>query len=71
MPKPLPTDNGASMEGTVTGSFNEMTFLNGVVLDAEQLRLIELYGGIDALGGEHTAPHYAAAWAHAGNTPFH
>ena len=24
-------DNGASMEGTVTGSFNEMTFLNGLV----------------------------------------
>ena len=64
-------DNGASMEGTVTGSFNEMTFLNGVVLDAEQqLRLIDAYGGIDALGGDHTAPHYAAAWAHAGNTPF-
>jgi arylsulfatase A-like enzyme/uncharacterized membrane protein len=64
-------DNGASMEGTVTGSFNEMTFLNGVVLDpAKQLKLIEQYGGIEALGSEHTAPHYAAAWAHAGNTPF-
>ncbi|MGE5694201.1 MAG: arylsulfatase, partial [Candidatus Sericytochromatia bacterium] len=64
-------DNGASMEGTVTGSFNEMTFLNGVVLDAEhQLQLIGDYGGVDALGGDHTAPHYAAAWAHAGNTPF-
>jgi Sulfatase len=61
-------DNGSSMEGTVTGSFNEMTFLNGVVLDAgQQLQLIEAYGGIDAIGGEHTAPHYAAAWAHAGN----
>jgi arylsulfatase len=64
-------DNGASMEGTITGSFNEMTFLNGVVLDPEhQLRLIEQYGGIEALGGPHTAPHYAAAWAHANNTPF-
>ena len=64
-------DNGSSMEGTITGSFNEMTFLNGVVLDPEQqLQLIEAYGGIDALGGDHTAPHYAAAWAHAGNTPF-
>jgi arylsulfatase A-like enzyme/uncharacterized membrane protein len=64
-------DNGASMEGTNTGSFNEMTFLNGVVLDAEhQLRLIDQYGGIEALGGDHTAPHVAAAWAHAGNTPF-
>jgi arylsulfatase A-like enzyme/uncharacterized membrane protein len=64
-------DNGASMEGTITGSFNEMTFLNGVVLDPEQqLQLIDSYGGIEALGGDHTAPHYAAAWAHAGNTPF-
>ncbi|QDQ92655.1 arylsulfatase [Rhodococcus sp. WB9] len=64
-------DNGASMEGTITGSFNEMTFLNGVVLDAEhQLKLIDEYGGIEALGGDHTAPHFAAAWAHANNTPF-
>lgn len=64
-------DNGASMEGTTTGSFNEMTFLNGLVLDVEQqLELIQRYGGIEALGGEHTAPHYAAAWAHALNTPF-
>ena len=64
-------DNGASMEGTITGSFNEMTFLNGVVLDAKhQLQLIEQYGGIEELGGDHTAPHYASAWAHANNTPF-
>jgi len=64
-------DNGASMEGTITGSFNETTFLNGVVLDADQqLKLIDDYGGIDALGGEHTAPHFASAWAHANNTPF-
>ncbi len=64
-------DNGSSMEGTVTGSFNEMTFLNALVLEPEQqLRLIDQYGGIEALGGDHTAPHYAAAWAHAGNTPF-
>ena len=64
-------DNGASMEGTETGSFNEMTFLNGLVLDADQqLALIDRYGGIEELGGEHTAPHVAAAWAHAMNTPF-
>jgi len=64
-------DNGASMEGTVTGSFNEMTFLNGLVLDADQqLELINNYGGIEAIGGDHTAPHVAAAWAHAMNTPF-
>ena len=59
------------MEGTLTGSFNETTFFNGVVLDAEeQLALIDKYGGIEELGGFHTAPHFAAAWAHANNTPF-
>jgi arylsulfatase A-like enzyme/uncharacterized membrane protein len=64
-------DNGASMEGTFTGSFNETTFLNGVVLDAgQQLELIEKFGGIGELGGFHTAPHFAASWAHANNTPF-
>ena len=64
-------DNGASMEGTLTGSFNETTFFNGVVLDAdEQLALIEKFGGVAELGGFHTAPHFAAAWAHANNTPF-
>jgi arylsulfatase len=64
-------DNGASMEGTLTGSFNETTFFNGVVLDAdEQIELIEKFGGIGELGGHHTAPHYAAPWAHAMNTPF-
>ncbi len=64
-------DNGASMEGTLTGSFNETTFFNGIVLDAdEQMKLIDKYGGIAEWGGFHTAPHYAAAWAHASNTPF-
>ena len=64
-------DNGSSMEGTTTGSFNELTFLNGLVLDADQqTELIDQYGGIDALGGIHTAPHFAAAWAHATNAPF-
>ena len=64
-------DNGASLEGTTTGSFNELTFLNGLVLDADQqMELIEKYGGAEALGGFHTAPHIACAWAHACNTPF-
>ena len=64
-------DNGASMEGTITGSFNELTFLNGVPLTPEQqLALIEQHGGIEELGGVDTAPHYAAAWGWAGNTPF-
>jgi arylsulfatase A-like enzyme/uncharacterized membrane protein len=64
-------DNGASMEGTLTGSFNETTFFNGLVLDAEeQFEMIDKYGGLEELGGFHTAPHFAAAWAHANNAPF-
>jgi arylsulfatase A-like enzyme/uncharacterized membrane protein len=64
-------DNGASLEGTVTGSFNELTVVNGADLTAEQqLAMIEEYGGIEAIGCPQTAPHYSAAWAHAGNTPF-
>ena len=64
-------DNGGSMEGTLTGSFNETTFFNGLVLDADrQLELITRWGGIEGIGGFKTAPHFAAAWAHAQNTPF-
>jgi arylsulfatase A-like enzyme len=64
-------DNGASMEGTETGSFNELTMQNGIALsEKQQLKLIEQYGGINAWGGPETSPHYAAAWAWAGNTPF-
>ena len=64
-------DNGASLEGTLTGSFNELTMQNGIALTPEQqLSLIEQYGGLDAWGTDAYAPHYAAAWAWAGNTPF-
>jgi arylsulfatase len=64
-------DNGASMEGTETGTFNEMTTINGVPITAEQqLALIERYGGLKVWGGPRTHPHYASAWAWAGNTPF-
>jgi arylsulfatase len=64
-------DNGASMEGTFTGSFNETTFFNGAILDPpEQLKVIERFGGTAEWGSPSTAPHYAAPWAHANNTPF-
>jgi arylsulfatase len=64
-------DNGSSMEGTETGAFNEMTTLNGLdVPAAEQLKLIDAYGGIDGWGGPKSQPHFASAWAWAGNAPF-
>ena len=44
-------DNGASMEGTITGSFNELTTQNGIPLTQEmQLQLSEQYGGLDQWG---------------------
>ena len=64
-------DNGASMEGTLTGTFNELTMQNGIPLTPEQqLALIQQYGGLEAWGSELTAPHCAAAWAWASNAPF-
>ena len=64
-------DNGASMEGTITGSFNELTMQNGIPLtDEMQLGLSELYGGLDQWGSSIMDPHYSAAWAWAGATPF-
>ena len=44
---------------------------NGIPLtDEMQLQLAERYGGVEAWGDEMMAPHYSAAWAWAGNTPF-
>jgi arylsulfatase A-like enzyme len=64
-------DNGSSMEGSTAGCVNELTVLNGIPLTAEQqLQLAELYGGAEKWGGPATDPHFACAWAWAGNTPF-
>lgn len=64
-------DNGASMEGTLTGSFNEFTMQNGIPLTADQqMALTEAHGGLEAWGGPEMNPHCSAAWAWAGNCPF-
>ncbi|NUR48508.1 MAG: arylsulfatase [Hamadaea sp.] len=64
-------DNGASMEGTITGSFNELTMQNGIPLSSEQqLALVQQYGGLDVWGTDLVSPHFSAAWAWAGNAPF-
>ena len=58
-------DNGASAEGGMNGTSNEMTFFNGVQETvADQLKFLATWGGPD------TYPHFAAGWAVAGNTPF-
>jgi arylsulfatase A-like enzyme len=59
------SDNGASGEGGLNGSFNELYALNGLQTPFEDnmKRLPEW-------GTESTYPHYHAGWAMAGNTPF-
>jgi arylsulfatase A-like enzyme len=64
-------DNGASLEGTPTGTFNEGTMVNGLPLtDEEQMQLALKWGGLEAWGTEMMYPHYSTSWAWAGNTPF-
>lgn len=60
-------DNGASAEGTLNGTFNEMISLNGMAEIETPAFLMER---IDKIGGPESAPHYAVGWAHAMCTPY-
>jgi arylsulfatase len=60
-------DNGASAEGTLNGSYNEMLNFNGM----SQIESPEfLMARIDKIGGPDSYPHYAVGWAHAMDTPY-
>jgi arylsulfatase A-like enzyme len=60
-------DNGASAEGTLNGTYNEMINFNG----ASALETPEfLMARLDKLGGPDSYNHYAVGWAHAMNTPY-
>jgi arylsulfatase A-like enzyme len=60
-------DNGASAEGGVHGSFNEMMMLNG----AAELESVEFMASkIDLFGTPAAYNHYAVGWAHAMDTPY-
>jgi arylsulfatase len=60
-------DNGASAEGSLQGTYNEMIPLSG----AGQLETPEfLIERLDKFGGPESFNHYAVAWAHAMDTPF-
>src|SRR5262249_1649086 len=59
-------DNGASAEGTLQGTTNEVaTAANGVTEDIPYLLSM-----IDKLGGPETYNHYPVGWCHAMDTPF-
>jgi arylsulfatase A-like enzyme len=60
-------DNGASAEGTLNGTFNEMIILNG----ATEMETPEfLTEHLEEWGGRDSYPHYAVGWAHAMDTPY-
>ncbi len=60
-------DNGASAEGTLQGTFNEMLPINGFGhLETPEF----LMQKIDKFGGPEAYNHYAVGWAHAMDTPY-
>src|SRR5690349_11184171 len=60
-------DNGASAEGDLHGSFNELINLNG----AAALQTTEFMAErIDRFGTPEAYNHYAVGWAHAMDTPY-
>ncbi len=60
-------DNGASAEGSLQGTFNEMITIQGFGhLETEDYMISKL----DEFGGVDSYNHYAVGWAHAMNTPY-
>jgi arylsulfatase A-like enzyme len=60
-------DNGASAEGTINGTFNEIFVFNG----AAALETPEFVASrIDELGTPTAYNHFAVGWAHAMDTPY-
>jgi arylsulfatase A-like enzyme len=60
-------DNGASAEGTLNGTFNEMINFNGAAALETPEFMIER---LDDFGGPDSYNHYAVGWAHALDTPY-
>jgi arylsulfatase A-like enzyme len=58
-------DNGASAEGQMNGTFNEMSYFNGA-----PETVADMLKHYDQWGDETTYPHYAAGWAVALDSPF-
>ncbi|MCR1783231.1 arylsulfatase [Nocardioides carbamazepini] len=58
-------DNGASAEGGIHGTLNEIASLNGIH-DSSDAMLDML----DEVGGPRAYNHFSAGWAHATNTPY-
>ncbi|HTQ00167.1 MAG TPA: sulfatase-like hydrolase/transferase, partial [Casimicrobiaceae bacterium] len=59
-------DNGTSPEGTLSGTYNQMTAYNGILDVPEPLQLLHY----EDWGSAATYPHMAVAWSWAFDTPF-
>jgi len=60
-------DNGASAEGSLNGTFNELAMLNGVAgIETPEF----LTSKIEDFGGPKAYNHYSVGWAHAMDTPY-
>lgn len=61
-------DNGASAEGTLKGTYNELIVFNGMgdILETPEY----LSARLDKWGGPESYPHYAVGWSWAMDTPF-
>jgi arylsulfatase len=58
-------DNGASAEGGLDGTFNELMALNGIPQELE-----DVLPRLDDIGGPKAFNHYPVGWAHAMNAPY-
>jgi arylsulfatase A-like enzyme len=59
-------DNGTSAEGTLEGTFNQMTAYNGILTLPEALQVLHY----ENWGSDKTYPHMSVAWSWAFDTPF-
>lgn len=63
-------DNGSSAEGQL-GTISELLAQNQVITEIDDhIRILEEFGGLDALGGPKTDNMYHAGWSWAGSTPY-
>ncbi len=59
-------DNGTSAEGTLEGTFNQMTAYNGILTLPEAVQMLHY----EDWGSDKTYPHMAVQWSWAFDTPF-
>ncbi len=59
-------DNGTSAEGTLEGTYNQMTAYNGILTLPEAVQMLHY----ESWGSDTTYPHMSVAWSWAFDTPF-